>query len=101
VALSPHRETLWEWHLRYLITEMRLQTWERPSSWWLPWGCFLQLWDTLTTTHTSRACFKCNQTGHWAKHCPSPHLCHQDPVHNVARMDTGRTTAPLCLCKVG
>jgi hypothetical protein len=25
-----------------------------------------------TTTHTSRACFKCNQMGHWAKNCPSP-----------------------------
>jgi hypothetical protein len=27
--------------------------------------------------------------------------CCQDPVHDVARMDTGRTIAPLCLCKVG
>jgi hypothetical protein len=26
--------------------------------------------------------------------------CCQDPVHNVARMDTGRKTAPVCLCKV-
>jgi hypothetical protein len=27
--------------------------------------------------------------------------CYQDPVHDVARMDTERMTAPLCLCKVG
>jgi hypothetical protein len=27
-----------------------------------------------TKTHTSRACFKCNQTRHWAKHCPLPRL---------------------------
>jgi hypothetical protein len=27
--------------------------------------------------------------------------CCQDPVHDMARMDTGRMTAPLCLCKVG
>jgi hypothetical protein len=27
-----------------------------------------------TTTHTSRACFKSNQTRHRTKHCPSPPL---------------------------
>jgi hypothetical protein len=26
------------------------------------------------TMHAYRACFKCNQTGHWAKHYPSPCL---------------------------
>jgi hypothetical protein len=32
----------------------------------------------------------------------APHLaCCQDPVHNVARMDTGGSTALLCLHEVG
>jgi hypothetical protein len=30
---------------KVFITEMRLETSERPSSWWLPWGCLLPLRD--------------------------------------------------------
>jgi hypothetical protein len=45
VALEPLKEILWKWLLRYLITEMRFETSERPSSWRLPWGYLLQLWD--------------------------------------------------------
>jgi hypothetical protein len=57
---------------------MRLETSERPSSWWLPWG-HSSNFETGRTTHTSRGCFKCNQTRHWAK--TSLHLTrHQDPV---------------------
>jgi hypothetical protein len=51
---------------------MRFETSKRPSSWRLPWSYLLQLQEGCTTMHTSGACLKCNQTGHWAKRCPSP-----------------------------
>jgi hypothetical protein len=38
----------------YLVTEMRLETSERPSSWLLPWGYLLQLQDSHKTMHPYR-----------------------------------------------
>jgi hypothetical protein len=95
VALNSPKEILWKWHLRYLITTMRLEANERPSSWWLPWSHLLRLWEGPQQLEPPGACFKCNQRGHWAKGC-----C-QDLVHNVVKMDTRRSTSPLCLYKVG
>jgi hypothetical protein len=92
---------LWKWNLRYLITEMRLETSKRPSSWWLPWGHLLWLPDGLdnnTRLQGPASSATRRDTGQKA----ALHLTHhQDPVHNVARVDTGRTTALLCLWKVG
>jgi hypothetical protein len=39
--------------------------------------------------------------GHWAKKSALHLKHHQDLVHNVARVDAGGVTAPLCLCKGG
>jgi hypothetical protein len=72
MALKPPRESLWKWHLRYLIAEMRPDTSEKPSSWQLPWGYLLQLWEGLdNNSHLQRPATS-TPMGHWAKHCPSP-----------------------------
>jgi hypothetical protein len=73
MALKLPKEILWKWHLRYLITKMRLETSKRPSSWQLPWGYLLHLQDKPGQHCTPPGvCFKCNQTRHWAKGCTSP-----------------------------
>jgi hypothetical protein len=46
------------------------------------------------------ACFKWNQTRHWAKNCPSP-LPPPGPCLWCGQSGHRRMTAPLCLCKVG
>jgi hypothetical protein len=43
-----------------------------------------------------RACFKCNQARHWAKTALHLTRC-QDPVHDVARVDTGGWLPSLSL----
>jgi hypothetical protein len=80
---------------------MRLEITERPSSWRLPWGYLLQLRDGLddntrlqeSPSSATRQDIGQNTALHLA--------CRQDPVHDVAGVDTGMITAPLCLCKVG
>jgi hypothetical protein len=54
-----------------------------------------------TTTHASRGLLQVQPDKTLGKKTALHLACHQDPVHNVARMGTGRTTAPLCLWKVG
>jgi hypothetical protein len=101
LAFRLPREILWKQHLRYLITEMRLETSERPSSWWLPWGHLPQLQDGPdNNTHLQGPASSATRQD-IGKNI-ALHLTHyQDPVHNVAKVDTERMTAPLCLCKVG
>jgi hypothetical protein len=54
-----------------------------------------------TTTCTSRGLLQMQPEGTFGKKA-APHLAHhQDPVHNVVKMDSGGSTAPLCLYKVG
>jgi hypothetical protein len=59
-------EILWKWHLRYFITEMKLETNKNPSSWQLPWGYLLQLWDG----HTSRGLLQVQLDGTLDKTLP-------------------------------
>jgi hypothetical protein len=99
MALKPPREILWKWLLRYLITEMRLETSERPSSWWLPWGHLSNFQTGWTTMHDSRGCFKCNQTRYCAKNCISPHLP-PGPCPQCGQNGHWKDNCPLCLCKV-
>jgi hypothetical protein len=78
---------------------MRLETSERPSSWQLPWGQLLQLQKGLdNNAHLQRPASSATRQDIGQKYCPSPHLL-PGPFPHVARMDTGRMTAPLCLCK--
>jgi hypothetical protein len=60
---------------RYLITEMRLETSKRPTLGGCPEAISSNFETGRTTMHASRGLknFKCNQMGHWAKNCPSPH----------------------------
>jgi hypothetical protein len=76
--------------------KMRLETSKKPSSWWLLLGHLVQLQDGPDNTHLQGSA---SSIRHWQK--TALHFAHcQDTIHNVARMDTGRMTAPLCLCKV-
>jgi hypothetical protein len=63
VALKPSKEILRKWHLRYLITEMRLETNRRPNSWQLHWDHLLQLWDGWTRMHTSKSLLQVQPDG--------------------------------------
>jgi hypothetical protein len=49
---------------------MRLETSKKPSSWRLPWGYLLQLWDGQTTTHTSRCLLQVQPDGTLDKTLP-------------------------------
>jgi hypothetical protein len=85
-----NQDEAWDqWKAQLLMAALRPPP---PSSRWLDNNAHLQgsassatRWDTWQKTALNLA-------------------HHQDPVHNVARVDIGghwRTTAPLCLCKVG
>jgi hypothetical protein len=106
MALKLPREILWEWHLRYLITEMKFKTSERPSSWQLPWGHLLQLPDGLDNNTRLQGllqvqpdgtlgrkncpsphpppgpCPRCGQNGHWKDDCPSLSLQGRSVSHS-------------------
>jgi hypothetical protein len=89
MALKPPKEIFWKWHLRYLITEMRLKTSKRPSSRRLSWGYLLQFWDRPDKTHASRGLLQVQPGNTLGKKIALHLSCCQDPVHNVARVDTG------------
>jgi hypothetical protein len=75
MALKSPREILWKWHLSYLITKMRLETSERPSSWWLPWGHLLQLRDKPdNNAHLQGPASSATRQDIWQKNSPSPHV---------------------------
>jgi hypothetical protein len=98
MALKPPREILWKWHLRYLITEMRLEISERPSSWQLPWGYLLQLLDGLDNSCLQGPASSATRLDIGEKNCPSPHLP-PGPCPQYVQNGHWRTTASLCLRK--
>jgi hypothetical protein len=77
---------------------MRLETSERPSSLQLPWGYFFQLQDNNAPLQGPASSATRQDTGQKS----ALYLAHfQNPVYNVARVDMGRSTVPLGLCKLG